>query len=154
MTSSSSSSSSTIPAGSDSAVRAVFVEVSRAWAEGDAEAFARCYADEATAILPGLLLPDRNAISTAMAPAFAGPLHGSRRVHELRGVRFLGDTTAIVISRSATVMPGEAEPPAQRWELATWVLSMQDGRWLIEAFHSCPEKAADQDAERDDVRER
>jgi uncharacterized protein (TIGR02246 family) len=126
----------------DSAVRAVFGEVSRAWADGDADAFARWYTENATAVLPGFYLQDNNAVRTSMGVAFAGPLKGSRRIHDVRSIRFLSDSMAIVISNSATVFPGEAEAPAERREWATWVLAKQDGRWLIEAYHGSPEHAA------------
>ena len=93
-------------------------------------------------ILPGFYLPDKDAIRASMAAAFAGPLKGSRRIHQMQGIRHLGAGTAIVISNSATMFPGEAEPAAQRRERATWVLSRRDGRWLVEAYHSCPENMA------------
>jgi uncharacterized protein (TIGR02246 family) len=150
-----SSNSTRIAAGPDraaDAVRNVFDETSKAWAAGDAEVFAGWYTDDATVILPGIRLRGRSEIGVAMAAAFMGPLHGSRRSHELDSVRFLGATTAVVTSSSATLLPGETEPGAQPRERATWVLSRSDGdgeaggdsdgRWLIEAFHSCPENAA------------
>ncbi len=104
------SDTTTILAGRDGAVRAVFGEVSAAWADGDADTFASWYTECATAVLPGFCLLDKDAIRAAMAVAFAGPLKGSRRIHEVQTVRFLGDGTAIVISKSATVLAGEAEP--------------------------------------------
>jgi uncharacterized protein (TIGR02246 family) len=122
----------------DSAVRAVFDAVSSAWAGSDADAFVEWYTEDATAILPGYYLPGKANIRASMADAFAGPLNGSRRIHVLQSVRFLDDDTAIVISKSSTLFPGEAEPPAERWALATWVLSKHAGRWLIEAYHDCP----------------
>jgi uncharacterized protein (TIGR02246 family) len=126
--------------GDERAVRAVIDAVSGAWADNDAAAFVGHYAEEATAILPGYALRDRSDIRTAMTQAFAGQLKGSRRIHQVQSVRFLGDATAtaIVISQSGTLFPGEAEPPANRWSLATWTLSKHSGRWLIEAYHDCP----------------
>jgi uncharacterized protein (TIGR02246 family) len=120
------------------AVHALVEAVSSAWAGGDAAAFADYYAEEATAILPGFYLPDKEAIGTSMAAAFAGPLNGSRRIHRVQSVRFPGEGTAIVISRSATAFRGETEPAPDRWSLATWLLSRRDGRWLVEAYHDCP----------------
>jgi uncharacterized protein (TIGR02246 family) len=137
-----SNNTTSVLAGPDSAIRAVFDEVSSAWGDGDADAFTGWYADGATVILPGFYLPDKDAIRASMAAAFAGPLKGSRRIHQVQNIRHLGAGTAIVISDSATVFPGEAEPAAERRERATWVLSKRDGRWLIEAYHSCPENAA------------
>jgi uncharacterized protein (TIGR02246 family) len=137
-----SNNSTSVLAGQDSAIRAVFDEVSSAWGDGDADAFAGWYADDATVILPGFYLPGKDAVRASMAAAFAGPLKGSRRIHQVQSIRHLGVGAAIAISNSATVFPGEAEPPAERRERATWVLSGRDGRWLIEAYHSCPENAA------------
>ena len=126
----------------EAAMRAVFDESSWAWADGDADAFAARYAADATVILPGLYLPGREAIRTAMAAAFAGPLKNSRRIHRVQAVRRTDPGTAIVITDSITALPGEPEPPVQQHERATWVLSRHDGRWLINAYHSSPKHAS------------
>ncbi|HEV3291759.1 MAG TPA: SgcJ/EcaC family oxidoreductase [Streptosporangiaceae bacterium] len=122
----------------DSAIRAVFAQTSRAWADGDGEAFAAWYAPDATVILPGVYLPGQDAIREAMAAAFAGPLKNTRRSHQVRSIRFTSPGTAIVITDSVTVPPGKPQPVAQQRERATWVLSRSDGRWLIHAYHSSP----------------
>jgi uncharacterized protein (TIGR02246 family) len=123
---------------SERAVQAVMEAVSAAWADNDVDAFVAHYADDATAVLPGFALLSKPVIRAAMAAAFAGPLKATRRLHRVQGTRFLDDATAIVISRSVTVPGGEDEPPADRWSIATWVLSNHSGRWLIRAYHDCP----------------
>lgn len=30
----------------------------------------------------------------------------------------------------------DGEPPADRWEPATWTLVRRDGEWLVEAYHN------------------
>ncbi|MDT7606705.1 MAG: hypothetical protein QOG96_1208 [Pseudonocardiales bacterium] len=80
----------------DSAVRAVFGELSKAWATGDADAFAGWFTEEATAVLPGFYLSDKDPIRAGMSVAFAGPLRGSRRCHQVLSVRLLDAGTAIV----------------------------------------------------------
>lgn len=117
-------------------VRDVVAAASRAWADNDVDAFASVYADEATAILPGFHLRGREGVHAAMADAFAGPLKGTRRVHDVRSVRLLDADTAVVISRSGTVPADAAEP--ETWSMATWVLARRGGRWLVEAYHDCP----------------
>ena len=107
--------SSSTTVGDVQAVQAAIDAVSEAWAAGDAEAFISHYASEATAVLPGFALLSRAVIRTAMAAAFAGQLRGTRRVHQLQSVRFLDDTTAIVITRSATVPATDPAPPADTW---------------------------------------
>jgi len=131
-----------LSAGQEGALRAVFDETSAAWADGDADAFAARYATDATVILPGRYLPGREAIRTAMAAAFAGPLKNSRRIHRVQSVRFTDPGTAVVITDSITALPGNPEPPVQQHERATWVLSRHDGRWLIDAYHSSPKHAS------------
>ena len=124
--------------GDEPGVRALVGDVSAAWADNDATAFVDGYAAHATAILPGFALRGRAEIQAAMAEAFAAALRGSRRIHQVQSVRFLDDVTAIVISHSGTAFAGEAEPAADHWSLATWVLSRYTGRWLVEAYHDCP----------------
>lgn len=119
-------------------VSTVVEAVTGAWADNDAVAFVRHYAEDATVILPGFHLRNKTEIQTSMDGAFHGPLKGSRRRHLVRNVRLLGDDTAILISRSTTLFPGETEPPAERWSMATWVMSRRSGQWLIEAYHDCP----------------
>lgn len=122
-------------------VLAAFEATASAWAMGDAAEFAAWYADDATVVLPGFFLRGKEAIGGAMAAAFAGPLRDSRRTHAVENMRFTGDDTAVVVTRSSTAFSGEA--PAQQ-DLATWVLHRQDARWLVRAYHSCdaPDESA------------
>jgi uncharacterized protein (TIGR02246 family) len=127
-----------------SAVRAVLSGILAAWADNDVDAFVACYADDATVVIPGSYLQDKQAIRAGMAAAFAGPLKGSRRVVEVQSVRLLGDDGAIVIGKSGIVPAGESETPADRWTLATWVLSEHDGDWLVDAYHDSPVNAGNE----------
>ncbi|GAB3156230.1 SgcJ/EcaC family oxidoreductase [Microbispora hainanensis] len=120
------------------AVRALFEATSAAWSDGDGGTFAGRYAPDATVILPGVHLRGRDGIRSAMGAAFEGSLKGFRRVHAPEGIRFPVPDVALVITRSVTVFAGEEEPPADRWELATWTLIRRDEEWLVEAYHSSP----------------
>jgi uncharacterized protein (TIGR02246 family) len=126
----------------DTAVRAVLDRVYTAWAENDADAFVAPYGERATAILPGAYLQSRDAVRATMADVFAGPLKGSKGLHEVQSIRFIGTDAAIVISKGAVVLAGETEPAPESRTLDTWVLSEQDGTWRVEAFHNCPASAA------------
>jgi len=129
----------------DSTVRAVLEGILIAWADNDADAFVAWYAEDATVVLPGNYMKDKQAIRASMEAAFAGPLKGSTRVVDLQSVRFLGSDAAVVVGKSAVVAEGEAGPPAGRWTFATWVLSKHDGKWLVEAYHDCPVTIAIED---------
>jgi len=130
------------PAGADRSVRGVLAEVYAAWAANDADAFVQPYADTATAILPGSYLRGRQAIRAAMAALFASHLKGSKAVHEVQDIRFAGADVAIVTSKGAVVLAGQAEPDAASRSLETWVLSRDGGSWRVQAFHNCPQQAA------------
>jgi uncharacterized protein (TIGR02246 family) len=126
----------------EGAVAAVLDEIYAAWAAGDADAFVAPYAEQATAVLPGSCLRDKDAIRATMADGFTGPLKGSRGVHQVQGIRFPSAGTAIVISRGGIVFAGQTGIAAESRSVDTWVLSCQDGTWRVEAFHNCAQDAA------------
>ena len=119
-------------------VRGLFTEVYAAWADNDADAFASFYRDDATVVMPGVRHIGRSAIRDSMAAGFEGPLNGSRAVDEPVDFRIIGEDTAIVISKAGILMAGETEVPAGREVTATWVVTWQDGRWLIAAYANAP----------------
>lgn len=118
-------------------VQDVFDTMSETWEKGDAAQFAACYTEAATVIGPGIYLDGRDDISRSMAAAFAGPLKDSSRPHSPRSARRLSDDAVIVVTESATVLPGEVTTPPDRTHLVTWFLRRHDDRWLIEANHIC-----------------
>ncbi len=120
----------------DRQVRGVLKEVYAAWEANDADAFSRPYAESATATLPGMYLSGRQAVRDAMATLFAGELKGSRAIYDVREVRFVAADAAVVTSKGAVVLAGQAEPDAASHALETWVLSRQDGAWQVHAFHN------------------
>jgi uncharacterized protein (TIGR02246 family) len=130
----------------DRQVREVLKEVYAAWEVNDADAFAKPYAEAATATLPGIYLPGRQAIRDTMSTLFAGELKGSRAIYEVRKFRFVAADAAIVTSEGAVLLAGQAEPDAASRALETWVLSRQDGTWRVQAFHNCP-RQVNRDAE-------
>jgi uncharacterized protein (TIGR02246 family) len=122
----------------DREVLAVLDSLYKAWADNDADAFVASYTEDATSILPGSYSASRAATRDRMAAGFAGPLKGSQVRDEVQSVRHLGADAAIVVTRSAVVMAGETEAPDDRWVIATWTLTRQNGRWLLAAYHNCP----------------
>ncbi|MET7696876.1 SgcJ/EcaC family oxidoreductase [Streptomyces sp. NPDC005485] len=127
--------------GAEAAVLAVIDGVFAAWADNDADAAVASYAPDATALLPGTYLEGREAVRTAMAAAFAGPLKGAHVIHDVLSVRFSGTGTALVVNRAGLVLAGETEPRGENRALDSWVLSEKDGAWQIRAFHNVPENA-------------
>ena len=122
----------------EGAVRETLRGVYDAWAANDADAFAASYVEDATVVLPGAYKDGKNEVRNYMAAAFDGPLKGSQGIDEPQNVRFLDDNTAVVVSEAGILMAGESELPDERRVRATWVLSRQDGKWLVSAYHNCP----------------
>jgi uncharacterized protein (TIGR02246 family) len=109
-----------------------------AWAVADADAFAAEYTDDATVVLPGTFHQGRAAVRDFVANAFTGRLKDTRPIDEPQDIRLVGKDTAIVVSRNVVLMAGEQDAPADRRRIGTWVLTRQDGRWLIAAFANSP----------------
>ena len=132
--------SSTVPTqvDDDRGVRDALSALFAAWAHHDAEAFASCYSDDASVVLPGLYLKNRDELRSTMQVGFAGQLRGSRRAVDLDTVRLLGADAAVVVGRSVVLPGGEEPPPSDRWSISTWVLIRQRGSWLIAAYHEAP----------------
>jgi len=126
----------------ENAVHAVLDNVYAAWADNDADAFVAPYATDAMAVHTGSVMENRNAIRATMGAMFDGPLKGSRGIHDVQRIRFVGPDTAIVLSKGAILFAGQTEPAAESRTLDGWVLCKQDGTWRVEAFHNCPELAA------------
>ena len=131
-------SATTVQPEGEHAVREVLRDVYTAWAENDAEAFAELYVEDATVVMPGTYHENRDEVRVYMAAALAGPLKGSKAFDEPQNIRFLGDDVAVVTSEGGILMAGESELPDERRVRATWVLSRQDGKWLVAAYHNCP----------------
>jgi uncharacterized protein (TIGR02246 family) len=131
---------STLPtrADGDRGVRDALSDLFTAWEENDAEAFASLYTDDASVILPGRYLKNRDELRSTMLAAFAGPLRGSTRAVDLDTVRLLGPDAAVVAGRSVVVPEGEERPPSDRWSSSTWVLTRRQDHWLIAAYHEAP----------------
>jgi uncharacterized protein (TIGR02246 family) len=124
------------------AVRGVLDAVYAAWADNDADAFVAPYMPSATAVHSGTVMEDRDAIRVTMATVFDGPLKGSKGVHDVQKIRFIGADTAVVLSTGVILFAGQAEPSPESRTLDGWVLCKHDGGWRVEAFHNCPEIAA------------
>ncbi|SHN09194.1 SgcJ/EcaC family oxidoreductase [Actinacidiphila paucisporea] len=125
-------------AADETAILKVLKDLYEAWDDNDADAFVADYTEDASAILPGSYRKSRDAIRNSMAAGFSTFLKGSTTIDKVLDVRFLGDDNAVVVSETGVLFAGEAEVPADRLAIATWVVTRRDGRWLLAAYHNCP----------------
>ena len=119
-------------------IQPLFDAIYQAWADGDADAFAKLYTEDATVVMPGVFNQGRDKIREHMAFGFAGPLKGSRGVDTPQDIRVIDGHTAIVVSDAGIVPAGQDEVPEGRTVRATWVLSKRDGEWLVAAYTNTP----------------
>jgi uncharacterized protein (TIGR02246 family) len=120
------------------AVRDTLATFYTAWAAQDADAIAALYVEDATVVQAGSWFRGRTAIRDFFTAGFAGRLAGSRGIDTPLDVRVIDGHTAVVISSAGILMAGEQRVPAERERTSTWVLSKQDGQWLVVAFSSTP----------------
>jgi uncharacterized protein (TIGR02246 family) len=133
------SSTSSVLADDAVAIQAVPGRIVAAWAANDGAAFAEVFAEDATLILPGdIYLDSREQIGAFMTAAFAGPYKGTRVYGDPLSARFLADGAAVVVTRGGVLAPGDEEVAPERAIRATWVLTRQDGEWLIAAYQNTP----------------
>lgn len=110
-----------------------------AWSANDADAFAQLFTEDATMVLPGdVYLASREEIRAYMAAAYAGPLKGTGVAGSPLGLRFLSETSGVIVTRGGILAPGEREVSAERAIRATWVVAKHDGQWYIGAYHNSP----------------
>lgn len=113
-----------------------------AWSENDAEAFAQLFTEDATMVLPGdVYLSSREEIRAYMAEAYAGPLKGTGVAGAPLGLRFLSESSGVIVTRGGILAPGQSEVSPEREIRATWVVAKHDGAWYIAAYHNSPIQA-------------
>ncbi|HZB32651.1 MAG TPA: SgcJ/EcaC family oxidoreductase [Streptosporangiaceae bacterium] len=122
----------------EAAVLEVVKGVHDAWNKADPDLFVAEYLEEATATLPGSFMKSREEIRGAMAFLFNGPLKGTRASEKVLSVRFLNDETAVVITETGVLIPGESEAPPERTAYANWILAKRDGKWGVGAYGNSP----------------
>jgi uncharacterized protein (TIGR02246 family) len=111
-----------------------------AWAEGDGEAYAAGFTEDATYVtFVGTLYRGREEIGRAHQALFDKFLKGSRLVDEILDVRLLGSDAAVVTSRGDVAEHGER--PAKLSKVQTYTMVREaDGEWRIAAFHNTKRK--------------
>lgn len=109
----------------ESTVRAFLPQITNAWADNDANAFAAVFTSDASFIVPGqdTYLTSREQIRAYMAAAFAGPLQGVRATATILNLRCLAANVAVAVTQGGLLFPGETVVPPERIGRQTWVVT-------------------------------
>ncbi|HUQ83662.1 MAG TPA: SgcJ/EcaC family oxidoreductase [Gemmatimonadaceae bacterium] len=115
----------------------IVTAVTAAWTAKDASAYAAPYAEDVMMVSPrGDLVAGRDALRAQHVMLFAGPFAGSTQTIEVRDVRFLTGTIAIVeqdvtLTGYAFLPPGLPSTGGVVRTRVTWVVEKRRGRWEI-----------------------
>jgi uncharacterized protein (TIGR02246 family) len=116
------------------------VELERAWAAGDADAFAGLHTATASYLaFDGTQMTGPQQIALGHAPLFGGIMRGSRLLSWDRHIRFIGTDTAVVTQKGGIIMRWQRDrdtPSAKRISANTTVLVRDGERWLVETFQN------------------
>jgi uncharacterized protein (TIGR02246 family) len=115
----------------------IVAAVTAAWAAKDAAAYAAPYAADMQAVSPrGDLIAGRDAFRAQHMLLFGGPFAGSTQTIEVRDIRFLTGTIAIVqqdvtLTGYAFLPPGLPSSGGVVRTRVTWVVEKRGGSWEI-----------------------
>ncbi|TDB81617.1 MULTISPECIES: SgcJ/EcaC family oxidoreductase [unclassified Micromonospora] len=126
----------------EAAVRDVPQRIIAAWAAHDADAFAATFTEDGSMILPGLARHGRDEIRGFMAQAFAGPYQGTRVTGTPVAMKVLADDVVLVLTEGGVLAPGQTELAAERAVRASWLLVRREGQWLLTAYQNSPANPA------------
>jgi uncharacterized protein (TIGR02246 family) len=126
----------TIDPADEAAIHAVIARAERAWAAGDARAYAACFTPDADYVtFMGTHHKGRSSIETSHVPLFEKYQKGSRIDGEITQVRALTPDVALVHGKGALVK-GSQRRNARNTKVQVWVVVRRGGEWEVAAFHN------------------
>jgi uncharacterized protein (TIGR02246 family) len=127
------SSNTHVSAGSptdEDAIRAIHRQLIDAWNEGNGEAFAASFTDEADFIVfEGTHLKGRREIAAFAQRIFDTVVKSSRLEGEVKYVRFLSPELAAMHSVVRTILPGQTVSSPSRDSIELYVVTKGEGGW-------------------------
>jgi uncharacterized protein (TIGR02246 family) len=120
------------------AIAALTQKVVAAWAYHDADTFASVFTEDGTMILAGVYCNGRDEVRDYMANAFEGRYKGTQVTGKPISIRSVGPETAILLSLGGVLSAGETEPTQDSAIRASWLVTKQDGQWLLAAYQNTP----------------
>lgn len=122
------------------AVLTVPLRITDAWKQNDPDAFVEVFAENGSLLMQDEQLKSREEIRAYMKACFAGYLRGAHVYGWPLQVTFLTDETAMVITQGGIILDGENEIAPERQIRATWIITEQNGKWVLFSHQSSPIK--------------
>lgn len=107
--------------------------IEKAWAAGDAEAFAELFTPDGT-LVGDAPMRGRDEIRTFMGHGFSGPYQGTSVRVKLVGLRHIAPEVAVALTQGQVEAGGEALEGSDF--VATCVLQRRNGEWKIAAYQN------------------
>jgi uncharacterized protein (TIGR02246 family) len=121
----------------EASIRMLYEQLMDGWNEGNAEAFAAPFAEDADFIaFDGTHFKGRHKIVSSHQPLFDKWLKGTRLTGEVRAIRFLSPEIALMHAVGGTIMRDKSEPSPERDSVQTLVAAKRGDEWCLVAFHN------------------
>lgn len=122
----------------EKAVLTVPMRIQEGWERNDASYFADTFTDNGSLLMKDDQLTSREQIEAYMKAGFDGVFRGARVRGWPLAVRFLDDTTALVVSQGGILLDGETETAPERQVRVTWVIVRQDDGLKLLSHQTSP----------------
>jgi uncharacterized protein (TIGR02246 family) len=121
----------------EKALQDLFQEMQDGWNQGDGQAFAAHFTEDADYIVVnGTHLKGRQAIAAALQQQFETRFRGSRLEGFVKNIRFLSDDIALVHLHGRPQIPDQAVPAPEQYSIQTLIGIRQDDGWRFTSFQN------------------
>jgi uncharacterized protein (TIGR02246 family) len=118
-------------------IRALFDQMCRAWSDGDAVAYGRCFTADCDYVsFDGYWERGRDAMVASHDKLFRGVLFGSALVGEVGSIRHLGDGVAVMHATGSVLVAWRKRLPKRRLTRNTIVVVRSPEGWRCAAIHN------------------
>jgi uncharacterized protein (TIGR02246 family) len=121
----------------EQALRELFQQMQDGWNQGNGQAMAAPFTDDADYIIwNGLHLKGRQAIASMHQEIFETFYQGSRLEGSIRSIRFLSDDIALLHLHGRPLLPGQTLPAPEQHSIQTLIAIRLPQGWRFTAFQN------------------
>ena len=121
----------------EKALRDLFQKMQDGWNQGDGQAFAASFTEDADYIVwNGIYLKGRQAIAAGHQQLFETRFRGSRLQGFVKHIRFLSDDIALVHLHGRPQIPDQAVPAPEQYSIQTLIGIRQGDGWRFTSFQN------------------